>query len=317
MAPQRRKEAPGVTDRPAPLFGVNINPYASQFERAFEIAKLADELGLDTIGIQDHPYNGSFADTWTLLSALAVSTRRIRFFTNVADLPLRPPAMLAKAAATLDIVTKGRVELGLGAGAFWPAIKSYGGPTRNPSEAVSALEEAISVVRLIWDYGGGGRTRASFRGKYYQLDNAQTGPRPYHKIGIWLGALGPRMLRLTGRLADGWSVSQEYAPPGRIPEMVRVIAKGASEANRSMNDIRKNYNISGVILDRGSKTAEPQEGLMIGSVDHWVETLVSYNRKLGFDSFDYWPATDDNEVEQIRVFAEKVVPSVRESLKFS
>jgi alkanesulfonate monooxygenase SsuD/methylene tetrahydromethanopterin reductase-like flavin-dependent oxidoreductase (luciferase family) len=114
---------------------------------------------VDVIGIQDHPYNGSFMDTWTLISSLATSTKKVRFFTNVADLPMRPPATLAKAAATLDIITKGRIELGIGAGAFWRAIESYGGPTRRPSEAVAALREAIQVIRLVWDFGNSGRKR--------------------------------------------------------------------------------------------------------------------------------------------------------------
>lgn len=92
---RQKEEQSKDSKRSAPLFGVNINPYTSQIDNAFRIANLADELGLDTIGIQDHPYNGSFIDTWTFLTAPAVSTRRVHFFTNVADLPLRPAAAAA------------------------------------------------------------------------------------------------------------------------------------------------------------------------------------------------------------------------------
>src|SRR6267143_3454554 len=116
-----------------PVFGLSITP--DHVEKAFTLAKTADQLGLDIIGIQDHPYNGTFLDTWILISALAASTRKIRFFPDVSDLPMRPPAMLAKASASLDIITKGRIELGLGAGAFWDAIHAYGGPRRAPREA--------------------------------------------------------------------------------------------------------------------------------------------------------------------------------------
>lgn len=96
-----------------PVFGLSITP--DNVERAFTLARTANEVGLDIIGVQDHPYNGTFLDTWTLISALARLTKKIRYFTDVSDLPMRPPAMLAKASATLDIITKGRVELGVGA----------------------------------------------------------------------------------------------------------------------------------------------------------------------------------------------------------
>ncbi len=108
--------------RREPEFGISITPYSSSAEDIFNIAKTADEVGIEIIGIQDHPYNGSFLDTWTLISALAVSTRKIRYFPDVSDLPMRAPAILAKSVATLDILTKGRIELGLGIGAFWDAI---------------------------------------------------------------------------------------------------------------------------------------------------------------------------------------------------
>jgi alkanesulfonate monooxygenase SsuD/methylene tetrahydromethanopterin reductase-like flavin-dependent oxidoreductase (luciferase family) len=87
----------------------------------------ADELGLDLIGIQDHPYQWRFLDTWSLIGDLLARTERIRFFPDVANLPLRGPAMMAKQAASLDVLAGGRFELGLGAGAFWEAIGAAGG----------------------------------------------------------------------------------------------------------------------------------------------------------------------------------------------
>src|SRR5579864_8868055 len=131
-------------------FGVFLIPQAADAQRLLELAALADELGFDLVGIQDHPYQRLFLDTWTLLTAIAVRTRRISVFPDVANLPLRPPAVLAKAAASLDLLTGGRVELGLGAGGAWDAIKAIGGPVRTPGESVSALEEAIQVIRLMW-----------------------------------------------------------------------------------------------------------------------------------------------------------------------
>src|SRR5256885_13511398 len=95
-------------------FGVFVTPEAT--ERPLQMAALADELGYEVVGVQDHPYQRRFFDTWTLLTAIAMRTEHITVFPDVANLPLRPPAVLAKAAATLDLLSGGRGELGLGAG---------------------------------------------------------------------------------------------------------------------------------------------------------------------------------------------------------
>src|SRR3979411_2163387 len=131
-------------------FGCFLPPSPARPHRALELAIEADELGFDLIGVQDHPYQRRFYDTWTLLTAIAMRTKRVTVFPDVANLPLRPPAMLAKAAASLDLLSGGRVELGLGAGGFWDAIRAMGGPVRTPGESVSSLEEAIAVIHLVW-----------------------------------------------------------------------------------------------------------------------------------------------------------------------
>ena len=217
-------------------FGVFITPEAT--ERPLRVAALADELGFDILGIQDHPYQRRFFDTWTLLAAVAMRTERIRLFPDVANLPLRPPATLAKAAATLDILSGGRLELGLGAGGFWDAIKAYDGPARTAGESVSALEEAIDVIRLLWS----GQHGIKFEGEFYHLRGAHSGPVPAHPIGIWLGAARPRMLALIGRLADGWVPSYGYlkeaeltAGNGRIDEAARAAGRDPAAIRRVLN----------------------------------------------------------------------------------
>jgi alkanesulfonate monooxygenase SsuD/methylene tetrahydromethanopterin reductase-like flavin-dependent oxidoreductase (luciferase family) len=125
-------------------FGAFLTPDAAHLDRLFENAQLADVLGLDIVCLQDHPYAAQQGDMWTLLSAIGARTTAVRLAPNVACLPLRPPVVLAKAAATLDLVTGGRVELGLGAGAFWDGIVAAGGPRRTPKQAVDALEEAMA-----------------------------------------------------------------------------------------------------------------------------------------------------------------------------
>jgi alkanesulfonate monooxygenase SsuD/methylene tetrahydromethanopterin reductase-like flavin-dependent oxidoreductase (luciferase family) len=297
----------------APLFGANIDPSAHDIEQARSLARLADSVGLDLIGIQDHPYNPNFVDTWTLLTALGAITEHVKLFPNVLNLPLRPPAMLAKAAASLDLLTNGRVELGLGAGALWDGISAYGGPRRAPGEAVSALEEAIGIMRALWQPSNQGKP-VEFPGKFYQIDGAQPGPAPAHEIRIWLGALGPRMLRVTGALADGWIVSAGYVPPERLPEMQRAINESAQAAGRELSAIRRGYNLAGVITDPGQtglRAARP--GIIAGPASRWIDEIARYHNELGMDTFIFWPAGDGKE-RQIRLFADEVVPSLRETL---
>jgi alkanesulfonate monooxygenase SsuD/methylene tetrahydromethanopterin reductase-like flavin-dependent oxidoreductase (luciferase family) len=111
-----------------PEFGISITPAWPKQDEMLRLVTLADDTGLDLVGIQDHPYQWRFYDTWTLIAFLAGRTSRVRFFPDVTSLPLRPPAILAKAAASLDVLTGGRVELGLGAGTFWDAIVAMGVP---------------------------------------------------------------------------------------------------------------------------------------------------------------------------------------------
>lgn len=293
-----------------PMFGIGILPTAVGYERQMALVDYAEDAGLDLISIQDHPYNPGFLDTWTLLSVIGGSTSRVRLMTNVANLPLRPPAMLAKGAATLDILTGGRVELGIGAGAIWDGIVSYGGPHHEPREAVDALAEAIAVIRSVWSDGN----ETSYEGTYYHLDHARTGPAPPHPIRIWVGALKPHLLQLTGELADGWIVSSPRIPPDQVPELNALIDRGAERAGRSPSAIRRGYNLSGAIDGRDS-IRSTSRGLIIGNVDLWVAELSSYYQHLRMDIFNFSPMNEDVE-DQIQLFAEEVVPATRAALGF-
>lgn len=302
-------------DRRPPLFGINIDPDPTNIAGTFDLARYADNHGVDLISVQDHPYNGGFLETWTLLSTLGANTSKVRLFPNVANLPLRPPALLAKSAATLDILTGGRVELGLGAGAFWDAVEGYGGPRRSGGEAVDALEEAMQVMHLIWRRDGA-TPRATFEGRFYQLTNAQTGPPPPHLIGIWLGALKPRMLRLTGRLADGWSVSHNWSPPRELPAMHALIDQAAEEAGRQPSAIMRNYNVMGVIQSGGQPAVRSgSRGMLIGGAGWWAETIAQLYIEFKMDAFNFWPVAGD-AADQIRRWTEEVAPLVRERIGF-
>ena len=301
---------------PAPRFGMNVSPVAGNVRKTLALARLADALGLDFVSVQDHPYNPAFLDMWTLLSVLGAHTHRAHVLPNVANLPLRPAPMLAKAAASLDVLTGGRVEMGLGAGGFWDGIASYGGPRRPPGEAVDALEEAVAVMRALWAPAPSGEPTTQ-PGRYYALQSTQVGPAPAHRIPIWIGALGPRMLRLTGRLGDVWIPSMSYVPPERVPEMQAIISEAAQAAGRRPEDVRRAYNIGGVIRGPADPVIRPRrQGILVGEVGHWIEELVRFATELHMDTFIFWPA-GGNEERQLRAFAAEVAPAVRAALGFA
>ena len=268
-------------------FGANLIPAHDGQDRAVELAELADRVGLDLVTFQDHPYQPRFFDTWTLLSYVAARTERTRLTANVINLPLRQPAVLARSAASLDILSGGRIELALGAGAFWDAIEAMGGPRRTPAEALAALDEAIRVIRAIWDTDATGGVRVE--GEHYRVKGAKRGPKPAHDMGIWLGAYKPRMLRLTGRVADGWLPSEPYLRPGQLTEGNATIDATATEAGRSPRDIRRLLNLGDQI-----------------SVDHLVELALTE----GISGF-LLTAGDPYAIQR---FADEIAPAVRETV---
>jgi alkanesulfonate monooxygenase SsuD/methylene tetrahydromethanopterin reductase-like flavin-dependent oxidoreductase (luciferase family) len=298
--------APGVGET-ALQFGISLVPATETLDRIRELVRSADEAALDLVGVQDHPYQRRFLDTWSLIPMLLAETKRVSLFTDVANLPLRPPAVMAKAAASLDVQSGGRFELGLGAGGFPDQIASMGGPRRAPGESVEALEEAIDVIRLMWS----SERSVSFEGKYYTLDGARPGPQPAHPIGIWVGAFKPRMMRLVGRKADGWLPSLGVLTRDELRAGNERIDEAAEKAGREPRSIRRVLNLQGVI---GDKPAPPRSSLPVGYLageplagppDWWVDTLAEFVAD-GFDTLVFWPV--DPTPDQVELLAAEVVP---------
>ena len=275
-------------------FGYFLIPNAAS--PLLSLAQDAERLGLDYIAVQDHPYQRRFVDTWSLLSMIAATTSRIGLFPDVANLPLRPPALMAKAAASIDVLSGGRFELGLGAGSFWDAIEAYGGPRRSPSEALAALAEAVEVIRKVWS----GERNLRFAGQHYRLRGAHSGPVPAHPIGIWLGVYGRRALKLAGQVADGW-VPSFRGDLKKLAEMTKRLDDAAAEAGRDPASLRRILNVNGVITDGATN------GMLQGPVDQWAEELANLAITSKFDTFIFWGEGEG----QLHRFAEEVVPAAR------
>ncbi|MGY1807700.1 LLM class flavin-dependent oxidoreductase [Blastococcus sp. SYSU D00669] len=268
-------------------FGSFLTPSGADPEAVVLLAQASERAGLDLVTFQDHPYQPRFLDTWTLLSYVAARTERVHLAPNVLNLPLRPPAVVARAAASLDLLSGGRVELGLGAGAFWDAIEAMGGERLTPGRAVAATAEAIAVVRGIWDVDD--RTPLRVPGQHHAVDGAKRGPRPAHDIAIWLGALRPRMLRLVGRSADGWLPSLAYLDDDGIAEAHAVIDEAAADAGRKPAQVRRLLNVGPDV---------PAERLTGLALEHGFATFVL--------------ATDD--ADELARFGAEVAPAVREAV---
>lgn len=283
------------------LFGTFITPVAHPAQQAVELALAAERAGLDLATFQDHPYQPRFHDTWTLLSYVAARTQRIRLSANVHNLPLRQPTVLARSATSLDLLSGGRFEMALGAGGFWDAIAAMGGRRLSPGESIEALGEAIQIIRQLWDTEE--RSGARLDGKFYQVNGAKRGPAPAHKIEIWVGAYKPRILALTGQLADGWVPSLAYLEKGppSLARMNQHIDEAAEGAGRPAASVRRMLNIGGQFGPHDS-------GLLHGTPQLWAEQLAEMTFQYGTSAFIL--AADD--AATIERFAKEVAPATRE-----
>jgi alkanesulfonate monooxygenase SsuD/methylene tetrahydromethanopterin reductase-like flavin-dependent oxidoreductase (luciferase family) len=285
-------------------FGSFISPQNQRPDEAVSLAQLSERAGLDLVTFQDHPYQSAFLDTWTLLSWVAAKTERVHLSGNVLNLPLRQPAVLARAAASLDLLSGGRFELGLGAGAFWDAIEAMGGPRRTPGESVEALDEAIEVIREIWSTPTPAERRGVYvEGEHYRVVGAKRGPEPAHDISMWLGAAKPRMLRLTGRKADGWLPSLSYFTLDELDRANQIIDESATAAGRDPREIRRLVNVNGIF-------ASANRGFLQGPPEQWAEELLPFVLERGFSTFILWV----DEPRAIEIWGGEVAPALREAV---
>jgi alkanesulfonate monooxygenase SsuD/methylene tetrahydromethanopterin reductase-like flavin-dependent oxidoreductase (luciferase family) len=274
-------------------FGSFLTPQAADPQAVVALAQASEKHGLDLVTFQDHPYQPRFLDTWTLMSWVAASTERVRVAGNVLNLPLRQPGVLAKSVASLDLLSGGRVALGLGAGAFWDAIVAMGAPRMTPGEAVTALDEAIDVIRGLWDTDTRGVLHAG--GAFHAVHGAKRGPAPAHVVPIWLGAYKPRMLGLVGRKADGWLPSEGYLKPGDLAEGNARIDDAAREAGRDRREIRRLLNLVGATTS---------------SIDARVDELLPMVLEDGVSTF----ILSGDDERAIASFGEELAPALREAV---
>jgi len=301
-----------------PRFGLNIAldiPNTVQSDIATD-ARQAEVLGFDLVTLHpDHPSAldmfgvDATLESWTALSWIAAHTNTIQFAPSILALSYRHPALIAKMAETLDRLSGNRLILASGAGGLDQGTQAFGLAKRSALEKVEATEEAIDIIRGLWS-----QSRFSYAGKYFTIDAARIEPRPAHRIPIWLGGHGPRMLDLTGRKADGWLPTLHYVvhvlgqAPETLYEMRMKVHDAALAAGRDPHQITYACNM----IVRVKEGASQQKGQIVGSPGEVIEQLRAFLHN-GFTLLNIWPGGDTNS--QRERIAREILPVLR--AKFS
>jgi len=289
------------------------------FETVLEQAQAAEAAGFNSVSFLDRPHD-PVLDGWTLAAAVAARTERIRLYHTTLNIPYRFPAVLAKEAATLDIISHGRLDLCLGAGGEGNRYlyDSIGVPLASPGERLRGLREYIAILRGLW-----ANEKFSFAGRVYSVEDAQGGVQPVQEtIPIWVGARMPQSLRLAGEVADGFIKNQGWTTAEEMRQLNDAIDRAARDADRYPNLIRRIINGAGYVArDRADADASREQGTgiggysnagLVGTVDEILDIIRAY-RAAGVDTFSVrFPA--GQVMEQIRRFGAEVIPEASKLL---
>lgn len=225
--------------------GIDVSQHQLLWPELLERVRLGEEAGFDGAWVFDHfkalygPAEGPCFESWTLLAALAAATSRIRLGALVTGVTYRHPSVLAAEAVTVDHVSDGRLELGIGAAWFGQEHQELGIDFPPPGERLSRLDEALEVMNRLMTEDG-----ADFEGRYYRLRKASYRPRPLQQPHppIWVGGNGERRtMPLAARRADVWHGF------GSVPVLTRksrLLDRLAEEAGRDPADIGRSTNLS-------------------------------------------------------------------------
>ena len=295
-------------------FGTRIR--GLDFDDSVKLAQHAEKLGFDMIVFGDTA-SGPSLEAWTLATAVAMRTQQIRVSHSTLNLPWRYPPFLAKMAASLDVISGGRLDLCVGAGGRLPAIveeySSYGINLDPPGERIAKVADFIHIAQGLWT-----QPKFTYQGTQLQVKDAVCHPKPTNGlVPIWVGALLPRLLRLTGELADGWLRNRGW--PESLDEyrsMNASLSSVAEAAGRDPATIRRILSGTAIVMDtelevfeaareRGGIEAARKAGI-VGVPEQAIEQLREVI-SLGADTFIF----GFNTPESMELFASKIIPALR------
>jgi F420-dependent oxidoreductase-like protein len=305
----------------------SIDGAEAQWARCREVALLAEELGYDSIWVYDHfhnvpqPSHEAVFECWTTMAALAEATSRIRLGQMVSCTSYREPTLTAKVTSSIDVISGGRLEWGVGAGWYWHEYEAYGFPFEENKVRIGKLREAVEVVKAMWS-----EPDAVYEGRYFTVKGAQCDPKPVQQPHppIWIGGGGEQLtLRVVARLADRANFGGK---PHEWAHKREVLQRHCKDVGRDEDEIEKT--ISPVVLVRdaedeiralhdagavGSPWNEPYDswvaGNLIGTPEQVCEKIRAYI-ELGCTYFVPWCA-DYPDDTTLRLFAQHVMPEFR------
>lgn len=305
-------------------FGVMLRQQKIEYSEIRDTALLCDELGYHSVWLYDHILGMGgieldIYEAWTLMTALLEATEKIKVGTMVLCNSFRPPALLAKMAATLDVISGGRLEFALGAGWFEAEYKAYGYPFPDTPTRVEQLKEAVEIIKAMWT-----QDKPSYEGKHYKINEAYCNPKPLQKPHpkIMLGGAGEKyMLPLVAELADEWNCPATQVPQfdmklealkqncqhagrdiskiGISQQTVCVLAKDDTEYQEKLIKAQRRYGFFGDIQTLG----------IVGTPEKCIEK-IKQNEEKGVTKYTIF-FSDIMNHDTLRFFAKEVMSEFR------
>lgn len=308
-------------------FGIQTAQQNVTYEEIRDLWSKADGWGYDSLWVFDHFYpifvpdpTGPCMEGWTLLSALSQHTKRARIGALVNGNTYRNPCLLAKMASTLDVISNGRLNLGIGAGWYELEHQSFGIDFKTIPGRLGALDESIKIIKGMFT-----QEKTSLDGRHYKVKDAVCNPKPITKPHppIMVGGKGEKtLLKLVARHADMWNSTGSSAE--QIAHLISVIERHGDTEGRNTDEIEKTLMIGlcyRATKDReqammqiiGAMSNQPPEKargqIMIGGKQECLDTVERY-RKAGVTHFIFMQMAPF-QVDEIQRFAEEVIPAVR------
>ena len=309
-------------------FGIQTGPQHVTWPELLNIWQVADGLKFDTAWTFDHFFpimsdpKGSQLEGWITLTALAQATKHVRVGTLVTGITYREPAVLAKMGATLDVITGGRLEMGLGAAWFQQEHEALGIPFPPVAERIKRLGEACEVIKRMWT-----EEAATWEGQYYHINEAYCNPKPVQKPHppILIGGAGEQLtLKMVARYADAWNA---FGSPDVFEHKIEVLERHCEAFGRDPNTIEKSVSmppvlskdrskLDAMLADMAGRRAmtidEAKASMLWGTPDEAIKKIEAY-RDMGVTHIilslraPYDPA-------QLELFVREVLPAVRQKV---
>ena len=302
---------------------VNIPTASEKWNAAVRIAKRAEELGFDSIWVYDHfhnvprPAHEAVFECWTVMAAISQLTSKIRLGQMVGCNLYRPPALLAKITSTLDVISGGRLDWGIGAGWYESEYKGYGYEFAKPSDRIGMLRETVEIVKSMWT-----NAETNYDGKYYKMSRANCDPKPLQQPTppVWIGGGGEQLtLRVVAEHADvsnfGSSLEEFTKKRAILQDHCRIIGRDEDTIRKTISSEVFIRETEKEVIEAGSKNlwGEPAESwrakALVGTPEQVSEKIQKY-LDAGCTGFIPWCA-DYPSTETLELFATKVIPNFR------